>query len=86
MLSTKLWDEDRTKFTETDGGEEEGITLAVEAQTERSGRKGDDRVIRQMEGVNTERGVGRRRRERSATVVKDEPGSRVCVRESRSRD
>lgn len=26
-LSTKLWAEDRTQYTETDGEEEEGITL-----------------------------------------------------------
>lgn len=26
-MSTKLWAEDRTQYTETDGGEEEGITL-----------------------------------------------------------
>lgn len=36
-LSTRLWVGDRIQYTETDGEEEEGITLVVMAQTQRRG-------------------------------------------------
>lgn len=69
-MSTKLWVEDRTQYTKTDRENEEEITLGgggtnrEEGSEKRSRRefrtnsekrlKGDDQVIRQMEGVNTE--------------------------------
>lgn len=46
-LSTMLWATERIQYTETDGKEEEGITLAAEAQTERRGWKWERKTNRE---------------------------------------
>lgn len=38
-MSTKLWVEDRTQYTETDGEEEEGITLGGGSTNREEGRE-----------------------------------------------
>lgn len=38
-MSTKLWVEDRTQYTETDGEEEEGITLGSGSTNREEGRE-----------------------------------------------